>query len=355
MARTHLKNRKRMITIDGDRSKASELPDFSARADLVFFDGPLISLCRSEDGQEFLTVWIDCDDRRNRWAAVDVDRETLDDYINQKVTLLNVFERSSSIWTFDISGRRRSNLTRTALAAFPAAYLPLEQSYLTPDICTEEARQLAEADAELYEIKLDGEIYLEDLARIPKLYQQLYVFIYGLKNLGRESVRTAMERIAHDWKGGISAVNLFSGLQSVIPSFHRPKIVRLEYASPGKIEIDLLADIADSIKLSLSGLGENSEVAEALYREIYKYFRDEKMSGFDEGSRKKADLLTSEQVAQLSQYSSNLEQILCVSDLTDEIESLNLDPLSRLRALLAFYRRLRGFSAYERRGLVRLT
>lgn len=48
------------------------------RADIDYFDGPLLSYFRGMDGTHWLYQWIDCDLQFNRWMAMRVSKDLVD-------------------------------------------------------------------------------------------------------------------------------------------------------------------------------------------------------------------------------------------------------------------------------------
>lgn len=348
----------KMQPISGTRIDGRSLPSFTWNADLIAFDGPLLSLFKSETGIDALFVWLDCDTKNNRWAIIDINRDNLRNYLTQKISLLDVFQASTSVTVFNAGpSARKSNLIRTNWQSLPKDYLPQQKSFLTPAIATSDALRLAEEQAVNYSIKLDGELYLEDLAGIPRLYQQLYSFHYGLEHLGRVAIRTAITNLMDNWKGGFSAVNLFTGLWKVTPSIHRARLKHLQYNSPGHITMELLPEMAKKIEAVARHIGDenNFNMTEELYKEAYKYFRENNISGFEDERGSKEEQLTAAQISELKSFVDRFLALLQWNDYKQQFTALDIGPLPQLRALLAYYRRLRKILVYIKRGIVELT
>lgn len=348
----------KMLTITGTPIDGRSLPAFTWNADLIAFDGPLLSLFKSEYGTDALFAWLDCDARKNRWGIVDVSRDTLKGYLEQSLSLLDVFKKSTSVVVFDSSsGARKGNIKRTQWSQLPKEYLPDADSFLLPEISTLAAVNLAAEQSAKYQIKLAGELYIEDLASIPKLYQQLYSFHYGLEHLTRPAIRSTIASLIGKWKGGFSAVNLFTGLRNVTPSIHRARLNHLYYNSPGHITMELLPGMAKRIKDSAHYIGTETTyfTSEKLYREIYTYFRENKISGFEDERGSKEAKLMPQQVQELREFVDRFMVLLHWQDYKNQFTSLDIGPLSQLRALLAYYRRLRKLLAYVTNGLIELT
>jgi hypothetical protein len=347
----------RMPQLRGQPVAKGEKLNFVWNADLISYDGPVVSLFKKED-DDFIFLWVDCDEYHNRWIVAPTSRETLKAYLNQATTLRHVILDANLLLAFETTKTaQRRNFRYLAPGNLPDAYMPTEESYLFREIATEAAIQLADTRARSYKIKLDGELYIDDIATVPKLYQQLYSFHYGLANLGRTAVKQALNRLLEKWKGGINAVNMFTGLRSVTPSIHRARVVNLQYASPGHIELELLKNLADEIDSACDRIIPNSDYksAEALYNEIYSYFRSEKIGGFDSEHRVHAARLTSHQKAGLTEYVDRYFDLMGWTSNRERFASLELDPLAQLRMLLAYYRRLRSLRRFVIEGKIELT
>ena len=348
----------KMRQLTGTKIHAGALSAYTWNADLIAFDGPLLSLFKRDNGADYLFAWLDSDDRRNRWAAFDVNRDALRDYLSGTIPLLTLFQNSSEMTVFDtgIAGNRQ-NARRMHWESLPAEYLPRFDSFFSETIATPEAVRLIEERSSRYSIKLNGELYLEDLASIPKVYQQLYSIHYGLHHLDREAVRNTISSVMHRWNGGFTAVNLFGGLQSVTPKIHRAQLKQLHYNSPGHITMELLPEMAARIKAVTEELlrPETRSTAEALYKEIYKYFREEKISGFEDEKSSSDNDLTTDQLTCIGEFTRRMIRIFKWEEYEEKFLSLRVSKMGQLRVLLAYYRRLRKIIHYSLSGNISLT
>lgn len=346
---------RRMQAVPGKKFSGTELPPFTWNADLIEFDGPFVSLFKSDRDDDALFVWLDCDRYKNRWCIAQLARDTLREYLSKKIALRDVIERAGELYLYDVgTSGRRSNFVAVRADLLPETYMPARDSFLDLDFATDAAVKLASEATELYDFKLDGDLYLEDVSSISKLITQLYSFHYGLNYSYRPAVREKLLEIMSAWRGGINAVNIFSGLKSVIPSIHRPKINRLHYASPGFIELDALPELTRHIEESLRQVGPAAafEKTEELYKATYVYFRKEKLSGFDDHSSIRSSSLTSTQATQLESFIQSFFNALNWQLMSADFNSLDNSPLSRLRVILAYYRRLRSLRDLMQRGKV---
>lgn len=324
-------------------------------ADLIAFDGPFLSLLTDDAQQEALLLWLDCDTRANRWLLLDVARADLRGYLLRELSLLEILRMSKELIVYDQSRSKRKNVLRMSVDELPAAYLPLPDSYLTPNIATPDAKALANTETIRYSIRLDGEVFVNDLGNFTKFYQQLYSFHYGLEHLDRASVRDIITTNVSAWTGGGNSVHMFSGLNAVMPSVHRARVTKMEFASPGHIQIELLPLMAKEIHASVSNLSPKVtfEQSERLYSEIYKYFRKHGL-GFEDRAIRRTTSVPAEVMSELTQYVQRLLQLFAWQHYKAQFLALDMDALAQLRALLAYYRRLRSLVRYQQRGMIDL-
>jgi len=247
---------------------------------------------------------------------------------------------------------RRSELQRVQISDLPEAYIPTAESFLYDDIATESARELVGEHTEAHSLLLDKELYLEDITVIPKVVLQLYSFHYGLAYSYREAVRQKMSGMMEKWRGGINAVNIFTGLRSVIPSVHRPRVLEIRYASPGEIKLDLLPSLFEDVCQAIDRIADDDAYRdlEAIYTEAYAYYRAEGLSGFDEVGSQRAAALTQAQAAVLQEFVDRFFEAMGWATHKADFDSLERDPLSKLRVLLAYYRRARQLRPLLRQG-----
>lgn len=337
------------LPIVGEKIDARKLPKHFWNADLIEFEGPLLSLYKGESGDDLLYAWLDCTNIRNRWCIIPVARKGLRDYLEQEKTLRELFLESEWLVIFHTgASAKRSAFSRTVCANLPESYLPDEDSYLSPQIATEAAARLAEEVSEEYFLGLDGDMYIDDISNIPKIYQQLYSFHYGLEHLDRGAVRGALTKLAGRWTGGFSAVHLFSGLKNVTPSIHRAKVTEMRFNSPGHIKLDLLPELARRIE-GAAGQVSNDDSFSALeqfYSRVYRYFKENRLSGFDDEREIAAVQLAPEIITRLEEFIDYFFRLMLWDDYRDEFAFLNVDALHQLRVLLAYYRRLKKLRPY---------
>lgn len=66
-----------MKTIKGIGIKSRNFDKFKKVADLIYFDGALLSHYVTNNGDNYLFYWIDQDDTDNRWMFIRIDYDII--------------------------------------------------------------------------------------------------------------------------------------------------------------------------------------------------------------------------------------------------------------------------------------
>ena len=78
-----------MRAIDG-LNFSFDFSKFIKVADLIYFEGPLLSHYISEKGENYLFYWVDADAHANRWIIIRTDIFTIQKYLDKKIPLSNI-------------------------------------------------------------------------------------------------------------------------------------------------------------------------------------------------------------------------------------------------------------------------
>jgi hypothetical protein len=197
-----------------------------------------------------------------------------------------------------------------------------------------------------YKIQMNGEWTLEDLYWLPHVYSQVYAFLYTL-NIPLTDDREEQLYItftAHPWRGGYSAVNFYSYLQNLVPRPDRPRVVSIQYGSPGLMELGLAVSIAISIRVLVKTFSMGIIDLHSLYNSIYKGLQDRKLMRIE--VKRKELALEKEQLQFINEAVRKLSQMMGFKNV-EQINKLTGNPLATLKILLSFYRRIRTLAGYE--------
>ena len=105
---------------------------FRKIADLIYFEGPLLSHYVSSKGDDYLFYWVDRDNRDNRWLVLRVSLANLQKYISQVITLRELIENPNDGYLYMVDVNNDVNYHDVKLvqpSALPAEYLPEKDSY----------------------------------------------------------------------------------------------------------------------------------------------------------------------------------------------------------------------------------
>jgi len=109
-----------------------DFSSFRKIADLIYFEGPLLSHYVSSKGDDYLFYWVDRDDSDNRWLVLRVNLANLQKYIGKEATLRELIENPNDgyLYSVDVSNDvTYHNVRLVQPSALPDEYLPEEDSY----------------------------------------------------------------------------------------------------------------------------------------------------------------------------------------------------------------------------------
>ena len=319
--------------------------------DIIYFDGPLLSLLKASTIQDYFYYWCDSNNYYNRWMAIPVTRQDILDYKSGKITTLELCNKNNELLFVDINSDLEAKKGVIVLYDdIPEEYIPPTESYYDPDLSPSGC---IGQSPEMYDLQLDGSWYLDELVGIPRLYSQLYSFMYTLKNISKDSVSNNAHRIfsTYPWKGGFSTVNFFNDLSSVIPSFHEPRVNSIEYASPGQIELELLKDVASSIKHMVNTSFKNKDELQKEAKNIKSFMAQHKLSKIDGNSE---DLNLNDNIrVHLENKIFTFSHLMGIDQHAKKITNLSGNELVSIKIILSIYRRnLKLFDFIERDMLI---
>lgn len=119
-----------MLELKGSKIKSESLIRVD---DLIYFDGPLLSTYKKEDGSLFLILWTDNSTTDNRWCVIPVEDETLTSFLDKEITLRDVINKTEDVIFKDIYSEGDEQLERQVkkvlVKDIPEEYMPTSDSY----------------------------------------------------------------------------------------------------------------------------------------------------------------------------------------------------------------------------------
>lgn len=212
-------------------------------------------------------------------------------------------------------------------------------------------------EAKRTQIGLDGRWSLEELSDTTRDYIQLYGFAYSLvPNLPlarRDEIAYIYGKFP--WRGGYSTVNFFNQLFHKIPPRLRPEVQRIQYASPGFIELNEALRVAGTIAAIIWTVSKSIKSVHELYRSIQKASVDFKLSKIN--LAKESLDLHQRQITFCESASKSLVKAFGLTKVQESLidQKVQGNPVMKLKILLSVYRRIAPLVKKQAEGKLTIT
>lgn len=198
-------------------------------------------------------------------------------------------------------------------------------------------------------VNIDGRWGINDLRKFSDLVQDCYAFVFALNGRGSQKSLQRTEELfkKYPWRGGFSSVNFFDDLYGLIPPSEKASINKIQYASPGMIEFNLDAEVANAIHKIVDDInGENSRISNT-YKEVHGWLREQ---GWLRKSSRDLILKQSDK-DELNARVLALTKNFGLEGQQQRVMTFSKsDPLGAVKILLAYYRRLERLADYVATG-----
>lgn len=214
------------------------------------------------------------------------------------------------------------------------------------------------SDIDSYFVKLVKRWKLDELGDFSKNYEQSFYAALALEavkaksNLHLDTQSRLLSQMArYPWKGGYSTVHFYVGVKRIVGRKRQPEIQKIQYASPGFIELSAMVEIAKNLGLIVGSLSGCVAAVNVTYNNIYKGLRQRQLN---EITVEKARLeLAKDQRDFLLQSIDEIGQPLNLDDRARLVEAAG-NEIRALKILLSMYRRIRIVSKYQEEGKIYL-
>lgn len=215
-----------------------------------------------------------------------------------------------------------------------------------------EYKPMARKHDALETLYIDGNWEMEDFGNFSSRYRDIYSFEQAIEKLKEEKTSIKeKKKITVAFQGntlhaGGSYVSFFKDLSSVIPANEQYDLARVQYASPGKIELNGTGRIFDSIEIHVKNMISNDRNIRIAHNELR-----ESMSkyGFLEISQTQNEARGQEAVTikrltlkLLSEMNSGIYDVI--------YEATGKSVVSTAKISLALFRRIRAASMFFAEG-----
>jgi hypothetical protein len=251
-----------------------DLDSFTKVADLLFYDGPLLSLFQTKEGDNYLFSWVDCDEASNRWLVFQITNEQLEAYRCARSSLRDLMfsPRNGFIYAVDLDDEVGVSQAKIVSPhELPNDYLPGENAFYEGDA------QVVRSSTR-FSVPIAGDWNIADLYRFPRLLSHAYAF---LCHFGRES--DLLENLpSFPMRDGFSSMHFFRELWEAIPKPAALTFEGMRYASPGSIVFDGRPGTTADLFCLLCRVKEdpNAEIKNS-YKFLQSLLADKKLLGQD--------------------------------------------------------------------------
>ncbi len=239
-------------------------------ADLIYFDGPILSYFKNKAGERFFCCWCDADDKINRWAFFGVSSKQVKNYLNKSTTLYEIMMHPEG-GTIIILDTDDTNDYKKILVVTPSS---LPDLYI-PDIDSYYEFEPFIANNATFSIGLDGQWKLSEFEKVTSGFSRSFGLITALtlsSTLGFSAKAKKMFQEKSLFGGG-SHAKLYSDLAVVIDEFKLLHLESVQYASPGQIDLAIDPTIQPVILKVLSEATKNRTRLKAIMKETNSLIR----------------------------------------------------------------------------------
>jgi len=207
-------------------------------------------------------------------------------------------------------------------------------------------------ETDVHQIPIGGKWTLEDLYVFPRAYEQCY-FMYLALSDAREPED---ERVVHAYEafprqGGYSAVNFYNQLKWAVPKRRRPRLTRIEYSSPGVIELGgLVVGVAVLIEKVVRTICNSAKDVNRTYSVIYRDMHKRKLLRIK--TENEIRKLTATERRVIEEHTDRIAHILDVDP--SALNERTGSSYKSLKILLSLFRRVRSLSQFQTSGKLRL-
>lgn len=322
---------------------------------LVFFDEPHVVTLISRGVRMLATAIPDDDFTKSMFLGVTVSEREWERYLDGVVDLRYIFTypKLRLHYTFDLNLiKNNAVIMQPYEDEVPEEYLPLPQFFSSSHT---ETYGGVETPSDKENLLIDGEWELTDFGQFQQKYSDIYTFLISTKNWSDIDTTLSEKKRIEDafnkrpFMGGFSYVHLFKDLSNSVPRNDRLNLNKINYASPGEIEVfgqdeifDIISDLIPhflSIRVDL----------DKKYSELKKYLTERGLS------RLSGDhfLASDANAFYIKNQAEAISFMLGAFEFEKILKLSQNNALVATKVVLAFYRRLSDAATYFAQGRVK--
>lgn len=225
---------------------------------------PMVAVAIPSDNQPEASMFVATTATQQNWRS----------YLNGASDLRYLFTYPStrSIYTFDMHKIKDNRVLMTPWEGdIPEDYLPQPQFFSrfhTEDFSEHEVKSQTE------KLLVDGDWELQEFGRFYQKYSDVYAFLVAIMNWNSAAIpletkgKIKAAFSGKPFEGGSSYLHFFGDLFSSLRQGERLGLDKVQYASPGYVDVNGREEAFDSVELSLSNFLENHAALHKAYVEF---------------------------------------------------------------------------------------
>lgn len=328
-----------MNILNGLKIDISYLPEIHWKRDIQYFEGPLLSEYEDKNGNKYLSHWCDCNSTSERWLLFNTDKRSLLQLVSGLQTLYQVIKNSSDSNYFIVDKNSEGSAVSVRLTKFEdidTSYLPEESAKIDPELFIDKKK-------DTFSVLIDKKWSADEIAKLPRKFIDAFTLIkkYSMPNKDGSS-----QLSNHPWKGGFSSYQFYSELKATFPSL--PRVIAIQYNSPGYIELSLDKETAKLVKLNVEEYLKHKKDMDSTFTKLTKYLKDEELN--------KGDFIPTLTKAQESKLNSLTENLFkeYKQPTWPWIKNITPDMFRSTKLAMSYHRRIKDIARFIEDGRVEL-
>lgn len=323
-------------------------------ATLIFADEPQLILLKDRDIPVVALAVPDDDLTKAMFVATTATHKDWQSYLDGNCDLryLFTYPKTRHVYTFDLAEMKNGEVRMDPfLGRLPEEYLP--ESRVFSSFHTEEL-PLAPTATDEEILVVDGEWDMPEFGNFYQRYSDIYAFIAAIKNWNSAEVAPEAKRgisttfRTKPFQGGFSYVHFFQELNERVQRTQRLGLDKIQYASPGTVEIRGEADLFVEMKHLIPQFLLDRDRISKQYGKLHQFLSQNrllKMTGEQYGKDQATSRYIMLQAKELTDLMTepNFETVFVLAD---------ENSLVAAKIVMAFYRRLDEAAAYFAQGRV---
>lgn len=247
-------------------------------ATLVYLDEPQLILLKSGKAHVVAVAIPTEQDDAARFFAATVSEKDWESYLdgNADLRFLFTYPKTARLYSFDLSEMKDNAVSMVPWddPSIPEEYLPA-RGFFSDNHTEKFGVRSQPADREV--LLVDGEWDMPEFGQFYQRYSDIYSFLVATKNwkdsnlhLGtRQKIMAAFRD--RPFKGGFSYVHFYHALNDNLARTERLNLDRIQYASPGHVDIQGRDDIFEDIKEIVPHFLDDRTAIQEEYSKLHSY------------------------------------------------------------------------------------